>query len=225
MTRRNHHRRLWFMAGIAVLAAVSSLRNGWIAGRIARITGGVLVSDGLPVEAAGGSVADGDTFSTLGGETIRLLGIDAPEHGEPFSQQAKERLRGLVVGRRVDLVYDTEKHDRYGRLLCHVHVDGTWVNETLLREGLAGVYVVRPNLARMGELVAAQKAARARKAGLWSLPPPRLEPYYLRSKNGFRFHRPSCALAKDITPKNVVRLLDRDVALEAGLSPCRTCRP
>jgi len=223
--KRYKQRWPWYVAGVAILAIACSLRNGWIAGGIARITGSLLATDSLPAQAVGGSVADGDTFSTIGGETIRMLGIDAPEHGEPFSQQARERLRALVVGRQVDLVYDAEKADRYGRLLCHVHVDGSWVNQTLVREGLAGVYIVRPNLARMAELAAAQKTARVDEIGIWSLPPPAPEPYYLRSRNSFRFHRPSCPLAKEIAPRNVVKLSDREAALDAGLSPCRTCRP
>jgi len=225
MKRHNQQHWFWIIAGIAAVALIPVLRNGWVAGRIGRITDSVLAGNDRPVQAVGGSVADGDTFSTLGGDVIRLLGVDAPEHGEPFSQQAKRRLRQLVVGREVDLAYDVEKTDRYGRLLCHVYADGVWVNRTLVSEGLASVYIVRPNLGKTAELVSAQKAARAKKAGIWSLPPPPPEPHYLRSKNSFCFHRPSCKLAREISPKNVVKLTDRAAALDTGLSPCRSCRP
>ncbi|HUW32971.1 MAG TPA: thermonuclease family protein [Planctomycetota bacterium] len=225
MKRRSKQHWFWIAAGIAAVALIPLLRNGWIAGRIARVADSVLAGDDRPTQAVGGSVADGDTFSTLDGEAVRLLGIDAPEHGELFSQQAKRRLRELVVGREVDLVYDVEKTDRYGRLLCHVHADGLWVNKALVSEGLANVYIVRPNLDKTAELVSAQKAARTRKAGIWSVPPPSPEPYYLRSKNSFRFHRPSCKLAREISPKNAVKLTNREAALDAGLSSCRTCRP
>ena len=179
----------------------------------------------IPAEAKVARVFDGDSFITSGGHGVRLIGIDAPEYGQPFSADAKARLEELVAGRRVLLGYDQEKKDRYGRLLCHVRVDGLWVNRLLVREGLACVYLVRPNVAAMSDLIAAQQAARLEKIGIWSLPVLIPEDYYIRSLKSFRFHRPGCKFARNISSRNAQRLPTRGRAFDEGLSPCRKCRP
>jgi len=178
-----------------------------------------------PSEAVVTHVADGDTFTTKEGPKVRLLNIDTPETGEAFSIEARKRLEQLVLGKKVRLMYDKEREDGYGRLLCHVYEGDTWVNVLLVREGLAAVYIVKPNVGRMKEVVEAQRAARKAKAGIWSLPPPAGEKYYVSSANSFCFHRPGCKLAKGISPKNMIRIPTRDAALDKGLSGCRTCLP
>jgi len=77
----------------------------------------------------------------------------------------------------------------------------------------------------MEELVELQRQARQHKAGIWSLPPPPAEAFYIRSSNAFIFHRPDCKFAAGIPEKNAERIPSRDDALDRGLSPCRTCRP
>lgn len=67
-------------------------------------------------------VSDGDTFTLSDGRRIRLLGVDAPETGRCKSQEAKERLTQLVVGKHVRLK-DIGYHDEYGRILASVLVD------------------------------------------------------------------------------------------------------
>ena len=188
--------------------------------------GRVGVGESYPAEASVLSVADGDTFTTREGQVVRLLGMDTPEHGEPYSGQAGARLADLVLGRSVRLTYDAEKKDRYGRLLCHVHLGNLWVNELLVKEGLAVVYTVEPNFLKMDRLIRVQKDARERKAGIWSLPPPEpVEAEYVASAKGFRFHRPGCELARGIAARNVRKFKTRDAALDLGLSPCRSCHP
>ena len=184
------------------------------------------VGETCPAEAFVLSVADGDTFITREGLRVRLLNIDTPERGEPFSSQAAARLAELILGRSVRLTYDVEKQDRYGRLLCHVHLGNTWVNELLVREGLALVYTVEPNFLKTDRLIPVQKAAREQKLGMWSLPPPKPpEGGYIASSKGFRFHLPGCEAARGIAARNIRRLKTRDEALNLGLSPCRSCHP
>ena len=138
---------------------------------------------GCPLEAIVKHVIDGDSFVAAEGYEIRLLNIDTPEYGEPLSKQAGARLEKLILGRKVSLSYDQEKKDRYGRLLCHVHVVGVWVNRLLVEEGLATVFLVRPNLTKRAELTAqaarrmVAAPSRARKplclfAQWFPLPPP-----------------------------------------------------
>jgi micrococcal nuclease len=79
------------------------------------------------------AVVDGDTLEVAGPEgttaTVRLIGIDAPERGACFSNEASDGLRFFAApGTDVQLVADTSEVDRYGRLLRYVEVltpDGT----------------------------------------------------------------------------------------------------
>jgi micrococcal nuclease len=116
-------------------------------------------------------VIDGDTIVVEGGEHVRYLGVDAPEtQGSPecYGREATERNRQLVEGKRVRLEADRRDRDRYGRLLRWVWVDGTLVNEQLIREGYATVYRDEPAAKYMDRLLAAEAEARSRGAGLWS---------------------------------------------------------
>ena len=81
--------------------------------------------------------------------TIRLAGIDAPETskgkrqpGQPFSQAATKHLAGLVLNKPVTL--QEYGHDRYGRTLAVVYVNGTNVNLEMVRAGLPEVYQGTP---------------------------------------------------------------------------------
>jgi micrococcal nuclease len=186
---------------------------------------GELQPSGLPRTAVVSYVYDGDSFETEKGYEVRLLSIDAPEKDAPLADEARQRLRELAGGEQIRLTYEKDKKDRYGRLLCHAYNDGKWINRVIVSEGLAVVYLFKPNLATKSELVTAQKAARQAETGIWSLPPPPPEDYYIYSRGRFRFHRPDCEHARDISPRNRVRLETRDDALDKGLSPCRACKP
>lgn len=93
------------------------------------------------------SVVDGDTI-TVGGETIRIANIDAPETGR--AKCDAERRLGKVAARRTAAIIAAgpvvlhrgdptsgRKVDRYGRTLATVSVNGKDVGETLVAEGLA----------------------------------------------------------------------------------------
>ncbi len=82
-------------------------------------------------------VVDGDTVDLDNGETIRLVGIDAPEMGTCGSQEAKDAVENGVLGRQVALQPSDEDRDRYGRLLRYVIVDNYDVGGALLSAGLA----------------------------------------------------------------------------------------
>ncbi|MBA0694785.1 hypothetical protein Goari_005057 [Gossypium aridum] len=69
---------------------------------------------------------------------IRLRGIDAPESSMPYGKEAKEELVKLLQGKclRV-LVYD---EDRYGRCVGDIYCNGKFVQEVMLKKGLAWHY-------------------------------------------------------------------------------------
>lgn len=115
-------------------------------------------------------VIDGDTIAVEGGDRVRYLGIDAPESGEPFYEEARQRNAALVGGKTVRLVIcGEERRDKYGRLLAWVYSDGVLVNRTLLSEGLARLFIIPPcGLEKAGDFDKAEKEAIRRKTGLWS---------------------------------------------------------
>ncbi len=106
-------------------------------------------------------VADGDTVTLDTGQRVRLLGIDAPEmekEGQPadfLAHKAKRVLAELVQGKRVHLEYDRLRYDRYGRTLAYLILpDGTNLSLEMVRQGLAHVYTIPPNLRFREELLA-----------------------------------------------------------------------
>ena len=109
---------------------------------------------------------------------MRYLGIDTPEvrrrqngrwvmDPEPFAQAATEANRRLVEGKRIRLEYDVRTHDRYGRWLAYVYVNGQMINATLLEQGYAQLLTIPPNVKYVEPF--RQLAAKARQArrGLW----------------------------------------------------------
>jgi micrococcal nuclease len=116
-------------------------------------------------------VIDGDTIVVAGGERVRYIGIDAPESGEPFYKEAKERNRALVGGKRVIVrVCAGEPRDRYGRVLGWVYADGIDVGGRLLKEGLARTLTIPPcGLKKAEEFNRYQKEAINKGMGLWGL--------------------------------------------------------
>jgi len=121
-------------------------------------------------------VIDGDTFQTSDGERVRLLGIDSPEYQphrrkiDPFGKEASEFAKKTLTGKKVLLEGDVEPKDKYGRTLAYVYLpDGTFVNESIVAQGLAKSRYYKPNGKHREELKAAQKAAKKAKKGIWSL--------------------------------------------------------
>lgn len=123
-------------------------------------------------------VADGDTLTLLDARLrqrrIRLLGVDAPESGQPFGGASKRQLGGLIFGRPAQA--RCGKPDRYGREVCQVLVDGVDVGQAQIVAGMAWYYARYggglPAVLR-ARYSAAHTAAKAERRGLWSDAEPR----------------------------------------------------
>ncbi|MEK7678569.1 MAG: thermonuclease family protein, partial [Deltaproteobacteria bacterium] len=115
-------------------------------------------------------VIDGDTIVVSGLGPVRYIGIDTPEAGEPFYYEAKKRNTELVGGKGLRLkICGPSPHDRYGRTLAWVYANGIFVNEELLRQGLARTLVIPPcGLELADELMAVEKQALLSRAGMWA---------------------------------------------------------
>ncbi|MCG2685827.1 thermonuclease family protein [Candidatus Parcubacteria bacterium] len=112
-------------------------------------------------------VIDGDTIELLSGEIIRYLGIDTPEKGKPFSTEATGANQKLVGGQEVGIELDMQTKDQFGRTLAYVWVGETMVNLELVRQGLANIYTVPPNVKYEEQFLAAEREARQAERGLW----------------------------------------------------------
>ncbi|WFG45186.1 thermonuclease family protein [Pseudonocardia alni] len=145
----------------------------------ATVAGVGLVASGGSDQAVVTRIVDGDTFeATLDGRstTVRLLNIDTPETVDPDSTvqclgpEAAARLAALIpVGSTVDLSYDDERVDGWGRTLAGVHdTGGRLVNAELAREGLGTAMVVGGNDRYLDEVTEAQEEARAAGRGLYA---------------------------------------------------------
>jgi endonuclease YncB( thermonuclease family) len=81
-------------------------------------------------------VVDGDTFRIENGQPIRLAGINAPEINNCMGKDAKNALSSLILNKRVHL--REPEVDHYGtRVMSLVYLNGTLINETMVRAGLA----------------------------------------------------------------------------------------
>jgi endonuclease YncB( thermonuclease family) len=120
-------------------------------------------------------VIDGDTIVVEPGERIRYVGIDAPELGEPFHEQAWDFHKKVVLGSRVRITTCREEpRDEYGRTLAFVRKGNVDVGEQLLRQGLARTLFLGP----CGRAVArgyrsVERGAFLAGLGIWSLQDPR----------------------------------------------------
>jgi endonuclease YncB( thermonuclease family) len=162
--------RLAAAAGIAALA----LGGGCLNAGTASSLGPVVVA----------SVYDGDTLALRDGRRIRLVQIDTPEldAAECYSRAARTALINLAPpGGRVVLEADAslDRVDRYGRLLRYIRRGGLNVNLELVRRGAATPYFYGGDRGRYASrLMAAARAAKAAKRGLWrTCPGTRLDPY------------------------------------------------
>ncbi|WP_423068710.1 thermonuclease family protein [Devosia sp. CN2-171] len=110
-------------------------------------------------------VADGDTIE-IGGQRIRLTGLDAPEWNQtcsradgadwPCGRAATDRMRDLTRGAMLSC--KGEGHDRYGRLLATCRAGDADIAESLVRDGLA---------VASGSYIRTESEARRAGRGIW----------------------------------------------------------
>jgi micrococcal nuclease len=125
-----------------------------------------------PSEATVTRVVDGDTVELDTGVKIRYLMINAPEttngHDDCYGQNAVQFNTDLVLNKKVELDYDVQCEDMFGRTLAYVKVDGQEVNTLMLERGYACLLHIPPNGDdRLDEFKALQQQAKDNKRGLW----------------------------------------------------------
>lgn len=160
--------------GLVSPAAVLTM----VAGLVLAGTGVAAGVASLPPEVVVTEIVDGDTIDvTIDGEErrVRLLNVDAPETAHPdkdiecLGPEAAAFLRQLLPpGTSVDLKYDDEHEDRYGRELAGVFIENMLVNAEIAREGLGVPVVYGANDRFYNQVRAAQLEARSAQRGLYN---------------------------------------------------------
>lgn len=117
-------------------------------------------------------LSDGDTLSILFGEsdirTIRLSGVDCPDKGQEYAEEAKDFVSDLCLGKQV--VVDASGTDIAGRPLGVVTLEeGLILNQELLQRGLAWHYTRYGSDPALAEL---ESKARQAHLGLWGVADP-----------------------------------------------------
>lgn len=112
------------------------------------------------------SVTDGDTIKLSDGTSVRYVGINTPERGKPFYDEAKQLNERLTRGKEVRLELNSRPRDRYGRTLARVYAGEVLVNAELVAAGLAHVYIMDA-FDQAEQWMQLQKKAQTERKGLW----------------------------------------------------------
>jgi micrococcal nuclease len=123
---------------------------------------------------------DGDTAKFIINneeKIVRFLAIDTPEsvhpdkEEEPFAKEASEYTCNVLKNaKEIYLEYDgnSDKEDKYGRVLAFVYVDGSLLEKKLIENGLAKVAYIYGDYAHVDELKNSEQEAQNKKIGIWS---------------------------------------------------------
>jgi micrococcal nuclease len=174
------------------------------------ITGFVISEPQLEGSFLVTKVVDGDTLDLENGERIRFSGINTPESGECYYQEAKEKLKSLVGGKEVLLEKDKSDTGKYGRKLRYVYVNESegkglvFVNGVLVERGYAKVYdKYKLETKRYSQLKKLEKKAIEKNLGVWDCKDLKEGCLYVGSKNSEKYHTPGCKYVKRIKPENL----------------------
>ncbi len=170
--------------------------------------------------------------------------------GLTASNYTKQQLNGEFI----DLEFEGNERDRYGRLLAYVVINGKNFNLELVSQGLAPYYTKYGKSKKYDdEFKAAEKQARKQGLNIWG-DPALTEKYlhlkskwgqkvsqihenkeddqvnkesgiYIGNKRSKKFHRADCTSVAKISPGNAERFQKREEAINNGYAPCKACKP
>ena len=123
---------------------------------------------------------DGDTIKVKINKeikTVRMLAIDTPESVKPenkveyYGKEAGEyTCKKIKNAKKIELEYDSnsDKEDKYGRVLAWVFVDDKLLQSELVAKGYAKVAYLYGDYKYTNELMAKQEKASAKNLGIWN---------------------------------------------------------
>jgi len=123
---------------------------------------------------------DGDTFHVNINnkkQTVRMIAIDTPESVHPqkeeeyYGKESSEYVcNRLKNAKTIEIEYDenSDKTDKYDRLIAWVFVDGTLLQKELVENGYAKVAYLYDDYKYTKLLEESQELASINKLGIWS---------------------------------------------------------
>ena len=132
------------------------------------------LADDIATERINGTIVrvkDGDTVvirHDTGTQTIRLEGIDCPEHDQtPWGPLVTQLLQEWIQGQPIEIEWDVQREDRYQRGLGYLFSQDRFINEELVSRGLCYTMTVPPNVHYRDRLRMALRDAQQHRRGLW----------------------------------------------------------
>lgn len=118
---------------------------------------------------------DGDTLTVIINKEekkVRFLAVDAPEidTNEAYSNEAKEFTCNILTNaKKIYLEYDknSDKEDKYERILAWVWADDILVQKELVKEGYAKIAYLYGDYKYTSELSKFESIAKANKTNIW----------------------------------------------------------
>lgn len=167
------------------------------------------------------AIIDGDTLDIEQGR-VRLSGINSPETGECYYEEAKNKLEELTLYQEVFLEEDITPYDKYGRMLRYIYTNRSFVNAELVKGGYARVYDKYNETTKYYlKLKELEKKAQEEQRGLWSCTNLQENCLYVASKNSDIYHASGCKWAKRIKPENLICFHSEEEL--AGYKPAQSC--
>ena len=119
---------------------------------------------------------DGDTISIIVNKEekkVRFLAVDSPEidKNEPFANEAKDFTCNILKNsKQIYLEYDknSDKTDKYDRLLAWVWADDILVQKELIKEGYASLSYLYGDYKYTSELSLYESEAKNNKLNIWN---------------------------------------------------------
>jgi endonuclease YncB( thermonuclease family) len=113
-------------------------------------------------------ILDADVFQCAGKkqQKIKLYGIDAPEDGQPFYQEARDVLKKLLYKKKITAKISSKDSD--GTDMAVVFANRKNVNELMVKSGYAWVRRDSCDESFCDDWVESEEEAKSQGKGLWS---------------------------------------------------------
>lgn len=169
-----------------VMLVLKKARNLWLGAFFMSVSWSLLAACPVDVNTLQrvemASLHDGDTLRLVGGEKIRVIGINTPElarkgrAAEPLAAEAKQAARQFLAeqanSKPLYIQRGIDSKDRYGRSLAHVYrSDGQSLAAELLTKGLAWQVVVPANTGHWSCYRQQEQQAQRLGLGVWQQAP------------------------------------------------------
>ena len=171
------------------------------------------------------TVRNGHSVKLKDGRKLKYAGIRSLFPSEPLFEKAKERNAELVGDKTVRLRFEGEPDQDAERIRGYAFTRKGFINEILVREGLAYVRSTSTEHRFADKLLEAQKHARRKGIGVWKNRKNSHKASYPADPKYGNFHRPDCAEVAKIKPGRRISFKSAREALAGGFAPCSHCTP